>query len=92
MMDDDFESELTEDEFYASITPRKLDKHTVLALWFQYRAKKKLVRGDFYISVAQSLLLHREYKVHRTEFQEQASREIEALVTGLREDYDGSSE
>ena len=82
-MDEDFE---TEDEIYASITPRKFDRHTAMALWFQYRANKKLVRGDFYISIAQSLLLHREYNVKKIEFQEQAGREIEALVSSLKEE------
>lgn len=91
-MGEDFDSEMTDEEIYALITPRKLDKATALALWFQYRAKKKLVRGDFYISVAQALLLHREYRVHRTEFQEQASREIEALITGIQGGTDGTAE
>ena len=87
-MGEDFDSEMTDEEIYALITPRKLDKATMLALWFQYRARKKLARGDYYISVAQSLLLHREYNVHRKEFQEQASREIEALVSNLKEETD----
>jgi hypothetical protein len=83
MMGDEFESEIGEDEIYASITPRKFDRQTMLALWLQYRAHKKLVKGDFYTSVAAAALLHREYKISRSQFQEQASREMEALIEGV---------
>lgn len=91
-MGDDFDSDFTDEEIYELITPRKLDRHTMLALWFQHRAKKKLVRGDFYISVAQALLLHREFNAHRSEFQEQASREMEALITGVEGNHNGSAD
>jgi hypothetical protein len=82
MMGDEFDSEITDDEIYALITPRKFDRATALAIWMQYRARRKLVKGDFYIEMARALLLHREYKIQKTEFQEQASREMEALWEG----------
>lgn len=81
-MGDEFESDITDDEIYALIVPRKFDRATAMAMWMQYRAKKRLVKGDFYIAIAQALLLHREYKVRRTEFEEQAGREMEALWEG----------
>lgn len=87
-MDDDFE--MDEDEVFETITPRKFDKQTLLALWFQHKARKKLVKGDWYMSLAQSILLHREYKVQEKEFQTQASREIEALVMAV-EGRDGTA-
>lgn len=78
-MGDEFE--VTEEEF--AIPPRKMDKATMLALYLQYRAHKKLVKADFFTAVASAVLLHREYKIQRTQFQESASREIEALVNAV---------
>lgn len=80
-MDDDFETEECETE--ESVTPRKFDKATLFALYLQYKAHKKLVKGDWYASVASAMLQHREYKLQRTEFQESAGREIEALVKAV---------
>lgn len=82
-MGDEFESETGEDEIFASITPRKLDRITLMALWLQYRARKKLVKGDLYVAISDGLLLHRAYKEDRAKFQEAAGREIEALVTAV---------
>lgn len=82
-MGDEFESEIGEDEIFEPISPRKFDRYTMLALWLQHKARKKLVKGDYYISIANSMLLHRAYKEDRIKFQETASREIEALVTAV---------
>ena len=88
-MDEEFETE--EDAIFASIPPRKFDRQTMLVLWLQYRAHKKLVKGDFYASIANAVLLHREYKIRQTEFQETAGREIEALVAAVEGDRHGTS-
>lgn len=88
-MGDEFET--GEDEIFAAVQPRKMDKLTMFALWLQYRAHKKLVKADFYTAIASATLLHREYKVQRTQFQESASREIEALVTAV-EGINGSAD
>lgn len=85
------ELETGEDEVFAAITPRKMDKLTMVALYLQYRAHKKLVKADFFTAIASAVLLHREYKIQRTQFQETASREIEALVAVAEGESHGSS-
>lgn len=89
-MGDEFET--GEDEIFEAVTPRKMDKLTMIALWLQYRAHKKLVKADFYAAIASATLLHREYKNKRVEFQEAASRELEALVTAVEGMGSGSTQ
>lgn len=89
-MGDEFKAE--DDEFFAGATARKMDKPTMVALYLQYRAHKKLVKADFLTALAASLLMHREYKVQRVQFQEAASRELEALVTAVEGMGSGSTQ
>lgn len=81
-MGDEFESEISEDAIMASITPRKFTRADLLVLWLQYRAHKKLVRADFYASVASAVLLHRAYQDQRQNFHEGAALEMEMLMEG----------
>lgn len=87
-MGDGLETET--DEMFA-VPPRKMDKLTMIALYLQYKAHKKLVKADFYTAVSSALLLHREYKIQRVAFQEAASRELEALVAAVEGVEHGSA-
>lgn len=76
------ELEHTADDLFA-VPPRKLDKLSLLALWFQYWSHKKMVRSDYYTSIADALLMDREYKVQQKDMLNQAGRELEALVSAV---------
>jgi hypothetical protein len=89
MMDDEFETEVEDEE---SITPRKFDRWTFITLWLQHRAAKKMVKSDLYSSFADALLMHRAHKESSVKFQEKAAREIEALVTAVERVNSGPAE